>query len=253
MDIAHWCRLVAGAQHSRHALLLRLRMFEFSRYTFYNTRLRSPLRGDRSFTRVSSIPDQHYCVGDVMKKFVLAATVASVLAASPAFAAEDAGFYVGPASATPRSIVRGFDGSEPVQGFAGKFMPWLPEASTSTAATRPSRGTQVTPASAVHGWRRHLPIGELHVFGSRLHLLGGDGANHEGQLGRPSADGRFAWAVGGTWTSEPGRASTRASIDSLVASRRELLEFLRLTCGSQYWRSCKPPRTAKRSLPTELS
>ena len=163
-----------------------------------------------------------------MNRFVLAATVASVLAASPAFAAEDAGFYVGAGlgnmSLDSDSIYNGrdFDGSDTgFKVFAGyKFMPWLaleaeyldggePEDVFRSEAF-PDERLKVT--AGVSGFVGSavgiLPIGEsFDVFAKAGFIYwDGDGSakirDDQGTLEKVSYgnDGTdFAWAVGGTW------------------------------------------------------
>jgi OOP family OmpA-OmpF porin len=199
-----------------------------SRCISYNTRFQC-----RRFAEAGRSPEclcfliNTYCVGDVMKKFVLAATVASVLAASPAFAAEDAGFYVGAGlgnmSLDSDSIYgRDFDGSDTgFKVFAGyKFMPWLaleaeyldggePE-DVFRSEDFPDERLKVT--AGVSGFIGSavgiLPIGEsFDVFAKAGFIYwDGDGSgkirNDQGTLEKVSYgnDGTdFAWAVGGTW------------------------------------------------------
>jgi OOP family OmpA-OmpF porin len=200
-----------------------------SRYIFYNTRLqcRRFATTRRSAECLRCLINAN-CVGDVMKRIFLAATVASVLAASPAFAAEDTGFYVGAGlgnmSLDSDSIYNGrdFDGSDTgFKVFAGyKFMPWLaieaeyldggePEDVFRSEAF-PDERLKVT--AGVSGFVGSavgiLPIGEsFDVFAKAGFIYwDGDGSakirDAQGTLEKVSYgnDGTdFAWAVGGTW------------------------------------------------------
>jgi OmpA-OmpF porin, OOP family len=163
-----------------------------------------------------------------MRKFALAATVASVLAASPAFAADDAGFYVGAGvgnfAVDSDSIYGGkdFDGSDfGFKVFAGyKFMPWLAIEAEYIDGGEPDDNfrnenfpdERLKVTAGVTGFVGSavgiLPIGEsFDVFAKAGFIYwDGDGSgkirDEDGTLAKISYgnDGTdFAWAVGGTW------------------------------------------------------
>jgi OOP family OmpA-OmpF porin len=163
-----------------------------------------------------------------MNKFVLAAATAAVLAASPAFAADDSGFYVGAGlgnfAVNSDRIYNGkdFDGSDiGFKVFGGyKFMPYLAAELEYIDGGEPDDtfrndifpDDRLKGTAGVTGFVGSgvgiLPIGEsFDVFGKLGFIYWDlDGSvkvrNADGTLGKESAgnDGTdFAWAVGGSW------------------------------------------------------
>jgi OOP family OmpA-OmpF porin len=163
-----------------------------------------------------------------MKKFVLAAATAAVLAATPAFAADDSGLYIGAGlgnfSLDSSGIFQGkdFDGSDiGFKVFGGyKFMEYLaveveyidggePDDNYNVGNESPARlKSNVGVSGFVGSAVGILPIGEsFDLFAKAGFILwDADGKasilNDNGTVARQSYgnDGTdFAWAVGGTW------------------------------------------------------
>jgi OOP family OmpA-OmpF porin len=158
-------------------------------------------------------------------RFIIATAATAILAASPAFAADDSGFYVGAGlgnfSADSQTIVNGrdFDGSDiGFKVFGGyKFMPWLAAEAEYIDGGEPddnvdSGTAQLRLAIGVTGFVGSavgiLPIGEnFNVFGKLGFIYwdadGSGKLRDEGDLvtkisvGEDGTD--FAWGVGGTW------------------------------------------------------
>jgi len=166
--------------------------------------------------------------GDTMKKQIFATVATAVLAASPAFAADDAGWYAGAGlgnfAANSDILYDGkdFDGSDfGFKVFGGyQFMKWLAVEAEYIDGGEPddnfrderfpderlkaSIGVTGFVGSAVGIW----PIGEnFNVFGKLGFIYwDADGSakirDAEGTLAKTSVgdDGTdFAWGVGGTW------------------------------------------------------
>lgn len=158
-------------------------------------------------------------------KLIIATAATAILAASPAFAAEDSGFYVGAGlgnfSADSQSITNGrdFEGSDfGFKVFGGyKFIPWLAVEGEYIDGGEPDdnfdSGTdQVRIAIGMSGFVGSavgiLPIGENFDVFAKLGFIywDADGSiklRDEGDLVTKTSIGEdgtdFAWAVGGTW------------------------------------------------------